>query len=154
VISPKHPAHQTQWAAQFAVASELCKHGYQVSLTLGNHPKIDLMVISPKGRAFSIDVKGLHRRNPWIIKPKLPQENLYYVLTFVPEDEPNRFFILDQSTANAEVKENQDKARARKRQKGLLPGNVDNVQCIGWTAAEKFESKWNTLPDWPIQISN
>jgi hypothetical protein len=28
--------HQTQWAAQFAVASELCKRGYEVSFTMGN----------------------------------------------------------------------------------------------------------------------
>jgi hypothetical protein len=41
-------SHQTRWAAQFAVASELCKRGYEVALTVGNHPLIDLMVISPK----------------------------------------------------------------------------------------------------------
>ena len=34
----RHSAHQTQWAAQFAVASELCKRGYEVALTMGNHP--------------------------------------------------------------------------------------------------------------------
>lgn len=28
--------HQTQWAAQFAVASELCKRGYEVSFSVGN----------------------------------------------------------------------------------------------------------------------
>jgi|ERR1700730_1791448 len=35
-----HSKHQTQWAAQFAVASELCKRDYQVALTtrtLGSH---------------------------------------------------------------------------------------------------------------------
>jgi hypothetical protein len=37
--------HQTQWAAQFAVASELCKRGYEVSFTMGNvAPVADLMV--------------------------------------------------------------------------------------------------------------
>lgn len=39
--------HQTQWAAQFAVASELCKRGYEVSFTMGNAtPVADLMVVS------------------------------------------------------------------------------------------------------------
>jgi hypothetical protein len=39
---------QTQWAAQFAVASELCKRGYEVSLTMGNAtPVADLMLVSP-----------------------------------------------------------------------------------------------------------
>jgi hypothetical protein len=42
--------HQTQWAAQFAVASELCKRGYEVSFTMGNTtPIADLMVVSPIG---------------------------------------------------------------------------------------------------------
>jgi hypothetical protein len=44
---PRRSAHQTQWAAQFAVASELCKQGYEVALTMGNQPVFDLMVISP-----------------------------------------------------------------------------------------------------------
>lgn len=41
---------QTQWAAQFSVAGELCKRGYQVTFKMGNTaPVADLMVISPKG---------------------------------------------------------------------------------------------------------
>ena len=66
--------HQTQWAAQFAVASELCKRGYEVSFTMGNTtPIADLMVVSPIGREmFLIDVKGLYRRNPWVLKRKVP----------------------------------------------------------------------------------
>jgi hypothetical protein len=61
--------HQTQWAAQFAVASELCKRGYEVSFTMGNAtPIADLMVVSPIRREmFLIDVKGLYRRNPWVL---------------------------------------------------------------------------------------
>lgn len=35
--------HFTQWAAQFAVASELCKRGYEVAFTLGhNTPLADM----------------------------------------------------------------------------------------------------------------
>ena len=58
--------HQTQWAAQFAVASELCKRGYEVSFTMGNAaPVADLMVVSPVQREmFLVDVKGLYRVQP------------------------------------------------------------------------------------------
>src|ERR1700683_1792340 len=69
-MAEKHSAHRTQWAAQFGVASELCKRGYQVALTMGNHPVVDLMVVSPKGKQFSIDVKGLYKRNFWVVNPK------------------------------------------------------------------------------------
>jgi hypothetical protein len=64
--------HQTQWAAQFAVTSELCKRNYEVSFTMGDTtPVADLMVVSPERREmFLIDVKGLYRPNPWVIKRK------------------------------------------------------------------------------------
>jgi hypothetical protein len=76
----------TQWAAQFAVASELCKRGYEVAFTLGhNTPLADLMVISPEEKKhFLIDVKGLSGTNSWILKRKSLREDLYYVLAFVP----------------------------------------------------------------------
>jgi hypothetical protein len=49
-------AGRTQWAAQFAVASELCKRGYEVSFTMGNStPLADLMVVSRNGAMFLVD---------------------------------------------------------------------------------------------------
>ena len=56
----RRSSHQTQWAAQFAVASELCRRGYEVAFTTGNHPCVDLMVYSPNRVPFAVDVKGLY----------------------------------------------------------------------------------------------
>jgi len=58
----KRSGHRTQWTAQFAVASELCKRGYEISFTMGNAtPLADLMVVSPKlEKMLLIDVKGLY----------------------------------------------------------------------------------------------
>jgi hypothetical protein len=95
--------HFTQWAAQFAVASELCKQEYQVALTLGNHPAVDLMVISPSGQPFSVDVKGLSSRNGWIVRRQEPRAGLFYVLAFVARDKPNRFFVMTQQQVNGEI---------------------------------------------------
>ena len=69
--------HQTQWTAQFAVASELCKQGYQVALTLGNHPTVDLMVVSPGGKQFLVDVKGQYSPNFWSVKRKPKTDDLF-----------------------------------------------------------------------------
>ena len=98
--------HQTQWAAQFAVASELCKRGYEVAFTSGHTtPIADLMAVSPKTKTmFLVDVKGLYRMNPWVIKRKAKHDNLFYILAFVPTDESNRFFVLAQSDINRHVK--------------------------------------------------
>ena len=60
----RRSGHSAQWAAQFAVASELCKRGYEVSFTLGhNTPLADLIVVNPKDTMFLIDVKGLAKKN-------------------------------------------------------------------------------------------
>ena len=95
--------HQTRWAAQFAVASELCKRGYEVSFTMGNAaPVADLMVVSPVQREmFLVDVKGLYRVNPWIVKCKAPRAKLFYVLAYVPTNAPNEFFVLKQQDVDA-----------------------------------------------------
>src|SRR6266700_2032822 len=94
-VKKRQSSHQTQWAAQFAVASELCKRGYEVALTMGNHPLIDLMVISPKKHVqFQVDVKGQYKPNFWPVRPKKKTKNLFYVLAFVPKGANNQFFIL------------------------------------------------------------
>ena len=99
----KARGHQTQWAAQFAVASELCKRGYEVAFTSGHTtPVADLMAVSPVAKTmFLIDVKSLYRPNPWLIKRKPIRDNLFYVLTFVPVGKPNEYFVLDQGQVYA-----------------------------------------------------
>jgi hypothetical protein len=95
--------HQTQWAAQFAVASELCKRGYEVAFTSGHTtPIADLMAVSPiKREMFLVDVKGLYRKNPWLIKRKEPRKHLFYILAYVPTEEQNEYFILSQEKVHS-----------------------------------------------------
>jgi hypothetical protein len=132
-------SHQTQWAAQFAVASELCKRGYEVSFTMGRStPEADLMVLSPAERAmFLIDVKGLYRRNPWLVKQKTARLNLFYVLAFVPTNAANRFFVLTQAEMtdliHAELK--------RLNRPSSYP-----VTGFAWGLAETHEDAWHKLP--------
>jgi len=61
-MGERRSVHRTQWAAQFAVASELCKGGHQVAFTMGNHPEVDIMAISPKGVPFRIDGRVYTKR--------------------------------------------------------------------------------------------
>ncbi len=145
---PRHSVHQTQWAAQFAVASELCKNGYEVALTMGNHPSVDLMVIGPHGSRFGIDVKGLYKKNWWTVSPKALKEQLYYVFAFVPQGNSNQFFILSQDEVNASIVEESSAARGRAEAKGAV-SKFDQFPGISWKAAEAHYDKWCKLPDWP-----
>jgi hypothetical protein len=134
----RRSGHRTQWTAQFAVASELCKRGYEVAFTMGNHPSVDLMVHSPNQEAFLIDVKGLYKKNYWAVSAKKAKPNLFYVLAFVPDHDHNRYFILTQEQVNAEVEADLAVARARKVSESF-PG-------ITWKRAEQYEGAWNILP--------
>jgi hypothetical protein len=132
-------AHQTQWAAQFAVASELCKRGYEVSFTLGHTtPLADLMAVSPgRKEMFLIDVKGLYRRNPWLIKQKEGRSNLFYILVHVPTDSPNRFFLLAQRDVTQLIK--QELKRLERSEDYSVTGFV-------WNLALPHENAWGILP--------
>ena len=131
--------HQTQWAAQFAVASELCKRGYEVAFTSGHTtPVADLMVVSPMSKEmFLVDVKGLYRMNPWLIKRKSQRANLFYILAYVPADEPNQFFIMTQTQATQLI---QDELERLKR--------ADTYPVTGfvWKLALPHQNAWATLP--------
>lgn len=51
-------AEQTQWAATYLVSAELTRRGYRVGWPMGNAPVKDLLVESPLGKRFNVDVKG------------------------------------------------------------------------------------------------
>ena len=141
----RHSAHQTQWAAQFAVASELCKRGYEVALTMGNHPIVDLMVISPNGVPFRVDVKGQYKPNFWPVRQKKTRDKLFYVLAFVPKDARNQFFILTQDQVSEGIKIDFEHAKALREGKGV-PGAPGHFPGIQRHFVQRFEDKWEALP--------
>lgn len=135
---------QTQWATQFLAAAELIRRGYTVSFTQGNNtPVADLMVGSPSSKLFWVDVKGLSSKNAWLITPKDPREDLFYVLVLLSplaenrkERTPDRFFILTQAEAN-----NLESAyrQAHPNDKGAIPG-------FAFADAANYEDCWEKLP--------
>ena len=86
---------------------------------------------------FLVDVKGLYRKNPWIIKRKAVRETLFYILAFVPTDETNQFFVLTQKAAHRGI---QDELRRLKR-----PDDYP-LTGIGWSLALQYKDAWQTLP--------
>jgi hypothetical protein len=143
----RRSAHRTQWAAQFAVASELCKRDCQVALTLGNHPSADLMAISPKGVPFTVDVKGLYKRNFWAVRAKATKHNLFYIFAFVPDEGQNRFFILTQDQVNKAIEADEMLARTRAVEKGRSVEKIGNFPGVAWGQAEASENAWKILPE-------
>ena len=139
-------AQRTQWAAQFAVASELCKRGYHVAMTMRIHPVIDLMVVSPKGVPFLIDVKGQHKKHSWPVRLKKARGKLFYVLALVPDVGQNRFFILTQETLEKEIQRDLQQAIVRRKARGL-DGLPLSLRSVEWDFAKKHEGAWKVLPE-------
>lgn len=146
VEKKRRSSHQTQWAAQFAVASELCKKGYEVALTTGNHPTADIMVYSPGGKAFVIDVKGQYKRNWWVVREKPEREDAFYVFASVPDTGSNRFFVLTQAEVNKGIRDEFDNVRARATAKGKPTDKAEAFPCVSFKWAEVFEDRWDKLP--------
>jgi len=142
----RQAASRTHWAAQFAVASELCKRGYEVALTMANHPVFDLMVVSPKGVPFLIDVIGQYKKNVWPIRRKTTRGKLFYVLAFVPEVSQNRFFILTQEAVEKRIQRDLQLAIARRKIRGL-DGEPLYLPNVDWDFAKKHERAWKVLPE-------
>src|SRR4030042_2373656 len=87
--------YRTQWAAQFFAAAELTRRGYLVSLTFGNAPVSDLLVKSPNGKQFTVDVKGQSTKNFWLIQPRVLNPEHFFILVFLPQQNlPPQHFIM------------------------------------------------------------
>lgn len=124
----------TQWTAQFYAAAEMSRRGYLVALTLGNAPTSDLLVYSPKGKSFRVQVKGLSSHTSWLVQNvDKKDKDLVWILVRIPEGESARFFILN----NREMKKGWRTADDPRdtAPSGLLSSYVD-----------RFENKWKTLP--------
>jgi hypothetical protein len=94
-MSSQTQKYKTQWACQFYAAAELTRRGYLVSLTFGNAPVADLLVVSPKQKHFMVDVKGQSSRNFWLMQYREIDEELFYVLVYLPKEfAAPEFYIL------------------------------------------------------------
>jgi len=140
-MSRQSRKYQTQWAAQFYVAAELTRRGYLVSLTLGNAPVADLLVVSPKQHHFRVDVKGQSTKNFWLIQRGEPCEDLYFVLVYLPKDnESPRLFVL----SSAELMKRREEYKQHIESIG---GKYkDEMGGVNWTTAFEYEDHWDILP--------
>ena len=84
-------------SAEFFVAAELSRRGYNVTLTFGNTKSIDLL-IEKNNSTIAIQVKGIQRKKSicWNLKRTSIRENLIYVFVNLNADtlvEPEYFIL-------------------------------------------------------------
>jgi len=101
------------------------------------------MVGTREGKQFWIDVKGLSVKSDWLVRPKAPHKNLFYVLVFLSplaetgkDRHPDQFYVLTQDEANDLE---QDYRTAHPNSKTTMPG-------FQFPAAKPHMDRWDKLP--------
>ncbi|MFH1369777.1 MAG: hypothetical protein ABII09_00580 [Planctomycetota bacterium] len=132
--------YKTQWAAQFFAAAELTRRGYLVSLTFGNAPTSDLLVQSPIGTQFTVDIKGQLTKNFWLIQRRELTPNHYFILVYLPNNlDTPRYFVLSSDELMKRREEYKESVLPRGRYRDDLGG-------INWPTVFYYENRWDNLP--------
>lgn len=134
--------YSTQWAGQFYVAAELCKREFLVSFTLGNAEQTDLMVKSPNGKSFRVEVKTQRTVNFWRYRHRAASEDLFYIFVYLGEIEQNpRFYILTSEQAMIEWEKYYEEQKHKK------PSTKYTDYGLGalYSSIRKYEADWSVF---------
>jgi hypothetical protein len=132
--------HNVEQMARGYLMYELARHGYHVQITDSRFPHYDMLVVSPLGKHFGIEVKGQSTRNFWRFNDRSPHPEMYYAFVYVPAEGQQRVFIMDSKTTMQLWKEYKDKALGR----GL---KEDSIWGLNWTQPHPYEDCYDMLPN-------
>ena len=131
--------HNTEQAARGYVMFELARRGYSVQATDSRFPSEDILVISPSGKHFGIDVKGQSTKNFWQIKEQTPSEELYFVLVYVKLEGSPDVYVLTSDIMMKLISEYKERILAN-------GGKDDGRWGVLWTTPFPYKDKWDSFP--------
>lgn len=131
--------HNVEQMARGYLMYQLARHGYCVQITDSRFPTYDMLVVSPGGKHFGIEVKGQSTRNFWRFNERSPCPEMFYAFVFVPPEGSPRVFIMD--SANVMRLWNEYKKRAMKR-----GSSEDGIWGLNWGEPHPFEDQYDLLP--------
>jgi len=132
--------HNVEQMAKGYLMYQLARRGYNVQITDSRFPTVDLLVVSPSGKHFGIDVKGQRTKNFWRFNEREPKAGFYFAFVYVPEDGGQRVFIMKSATAMQLWLEYKNKAIARGVDgESIWPG-------MNWSQPHPYEDRYDLLP--------
>lgn len=137
----KLSTHNVEQMARGFFMYQLARKGYLIQLTDSRFPKYDMLVVSPEGIHFGIDVKGQRTKNFWRFSEKNPNEGMYYAFVYVPEEGTPKVFIMDSNEAMKLWKEYYNRSIAR----GYEPKEGD-IWGVNWKTPFPYEDNYEVLP--------
>lgn len=143
--------YTTQWIGQFAVASELTRRNYLVSLTHGNAPIRDMLCQSPNGANFTIQVKSLTTKTYFPFQDNLINNkfsDLYLFFVYIPEDlsQSLEYFILSYDKFLAIWKEEQKKWAEKEKLRAKPYAKWSNGIQYKTLLKSSAKNDWSALP--------
>lgn len=131
--------HNVEQMARGYLMYQLARRGYKVQITDSRFPTVDLLVVSPSGKHFGIDVKGQRTKNFWRFSEREPNSEFYFAFVFVPEEGTPRVFLMDSGTTMTLWREY--KQRAIEKGSG-----EDNIWGLNWKQPHPYEDRYDLLP--------
>lgn len=132
--------HNVEQMARGYLMYQLARRGYNVQITDSRFPTVDLLVVSPSGKHFGIDVKGQRTKNFWRFNERAPNQEFYFGFVYVPEEGNPQVFIMDSKTTMQLWREYKENAIAR-------GSGEDNIWGLRWTQPHPYEDKYDLLPE-------
>jgi len=137
--------HNVEQMARGYLMYELARRGYQVQITDSRFPKYDMLVVSPSGKHFGIEVKGQSTKNFWRFNDRSPHSEMYYAFVFVPQEGLPRVFIMNSKESMRRWKEYKDNSIKRTMEiKGRFKDS--GIWGLRWTQPIEFENNYAALP--------
>ena len=145
----KRAIQHTATAAVLALGAELSRRGYDVTFTMGNTPKIDMMCSVPNRPAFKIQVKGVSNRAAFYVQEEFfsgdAQSDSYLVVVYVPKLETKdsfEFHILRHDQAKLEFEK---MPKFKKDGRPYIGGSG-----LNWKSVSQYKD-WNAFPPVPTE---
>jgi len=148
----KRAIQHTSSAAVLATGAELSRRGYDVTFTLGNTRRVDMLCSVPDGQPFKIQVKGISSANAFYIDKAFfdgdIQADLFLVVVLVPpigDSTQLRFFILNHADAKSEF------SKMPQKKRDGTP--IVKDWGLNWGSVTPYEDAWDKFPPIPGQLS-
>lgn len=135
----KMDTHNTEQAARGYLAYALATRGYRSLLADSRFPAEDMMVVSPCGKHFGIEVKGQSTKNFWRFGYRVPNAEVFWAFVYVPQAGAPQVCIMTSAQTMALWKEYKERAVAK-------GSKEDNQWGLPWTAPLSFADRWDLLP--------
>lgn len=137
----KLTTHNVEQAGRGYALYELARRGYVVQFTDSRFPEEDLLVVSPTGFHFGIDVKAQRTKNFWRMREPSVSAQFFYFLTYIDAENGNPdLYILPSSEMNKLWHEYKDRMVAN-------GAKEDNIWGVNWATPKPFKDNWSCLPE-------